>query len=252
MIAGTHQRIAVVTGGASGLGLAAAHKLMDSGVAVAIWDHNAATLGKVQESLTKPGKVLTCEVDVADPDSIARAAWRTQTELGHPDMLVASAGVAGPILPFMDWSLADWRRVIDVNLTGVHLTCQALIPAMVKSGWGRVVVVSSVAGKEGNALQSGYVASKAGVIGYVKCLGKELATTGVLVNAIAPTVFDTPLLQATSAIGPEMIAAMKAKVPMGRLGRPEEFAEMAVWLSSDACSFTTGMTFDLSGGRSTY
>jgi 2-dehydro-3-deoxy-L-rhamnonate dehydrogenase (NAD+) len=252
MVASTHKRIAVVTGGASGLGLAAARKLVDSGVAVAIWDCNTSALEKAREAIAHAGDVLTCEVDVANPGAVEGAARRTQTELGHPDMLVAAAGVAGPVLPFTAWSLEDWRRVIDINLTGVHLTCQALVPAMVRAGWGRVVIVSSVAGKEGNALQSGYVASKAGLIGYVKCLGKELATTGVLVNNIAPTVFDTPLLRETSAVGPEMIAAMKAKVPMGRLGHPDEFAEMAVWLCSDACSFTTGMTFDLSGGRSTY
>jgi 3-oxoacyl-[acyl-carrier protein] reductase len=252
MVTSTHKRIAVITGGASGLGLAAARKLVESGVAVAIWDHNAAALEAAREAMAHAGAVLTCEVDVANPEAVERAALRTQTELGHPGMLIAAAGVAGPVLPFMEWSLKDWQRVIDINLTGVHLTCQALIPAMVRAGWGRVVIVSSVAGKEGNALQSGYVASKAGVIGYVKCLGKELATTGVLVNNIAPTVFDTPLLRKTIAAGPEMIAAMKAKVPMGRLGQPDEFAEMAVWLCSDACSFTTGMTFDLSGGRSTY
>ena len=246
------RKIAVVTGGASGLGLAAARKLRAQGAAVAIWDLSAQALAGALQQLEGGNDILTCEVDVSNPDAITEAALRTRAELGAPSMLVAAAGMPGPVVPFTQWSIEDWRRVMDVNLLGVHLCCQALIPAMVESGWGRVVLVSSVAGKEGNALQSGYVASKAGLIGYVKCLGKELATTGVLVNGIAPTVFDTPMLQSTRDAGPEMIVAMAAKVPMGRLGRPEEFGEMAAWLCSPACSFTTGTTFDLSGGRTTY
>ena len=133
MVANTHKKIAVVTGGASGLGLAAACKLVASGVAVAIWDHNAAALEAAREAMAHAGAVLTCEVDVANPEAVERAALRTQTELGHPHMLIAAAGVAGPVLPFMEWSLKDWQRVIDINLTGVHLTCQALIPAMVRA-----------------------------------------------------------------------------------------------------------------------
>ncbi|MDB5818142.1 MAG: 3-oxoacyl-ACP reductase [Rhizobacter sp.] len=244
--------VAVVTGGASGLGLAAARKLAERGVSVAIWDRSVAALQAAKDKFPQGSSVLTCEVDVSEPKSIEAAAQRTRNQFGDPSMVVAAAGVPGPVLPFAQWSLEDWRHVIDVNLIGVYLTCQALVPAMVTAGWGRVVLVSSVAGKEGNILQSGYVASKAGVIGLVKCLGKELATSGVLVNGIAPTVFDTPMLAQTRDAGPEMIDAMKAKVPMGRLGRPEEFGEMADWLCSDACSFTTGTTFDLSGGRTTY
>lgn len=246
------KRIAVVTGGASGLGLAAVRMLLARDIDVAIWDRSEAALKAAKDALAGSGVVLTCNVDVADAASITAAAERTRAALGDADMLVAAAAVPGPVAPFTEWSFEDFRRVLDVNLIGVHLTCQALVPAMVQAGWGRVVLVSSVAGKEGNVLQSGYVASKAGVIGYVKCLGKELATTGVLVNGIAPTVFDTPMLRQTSDAGPEMIAAMKAKVPMGRLGQPDEFGEMAAWLCSDACSFTTGTTFDLSGGRTTY
>jgi len=246
------KRTAVVTGGASGLGLAAVRKLLERGASVAIWDCSEAALEAAKSTFACDGAVLTCVVDVADPASITAAAERTRAQLGDADMLVAAAAVPGPVLPFAEWSIEDFRRVIDVNLIGVHLTCQALVPAMMRTGWGRVVLVSSVAGKEGNVLQSGYVASKSGVIGYVKCLGKELATSGVLVNGIAPTVFDTPMLRQISDAGPEMIAAMKSKVPMARLGQPDEFGEMAAWLCSDACSFTTGMTFDLSGGRSTY
>lgn len=246
------KQVAVITGGASGLGLAAARKLAARGVAVALWDRSAAALDQAISGFAPGSAVQACEVDVSSPEAVAAAAERTRAGLGTPSMLVAAAAMPGPVLPFAQWSVEDLRRVLDVNVVGVHLCCQALIPDMVTAGWGRVVLVSSVAGKEGNVLQSGYVASKAGVIGYVKCLGKELATTGVLVNGIAPTVFDTPMLQATRDAGPEMIAAMAAKVPMGRLGQPDEFGEMASWLCSDACSFTTGTTFDLSGGRTTY
>ncbi|GGC65570.1 3-oxoacyl-ACP reductase [Chelatococcus reniformis] len=249
---GGSTQVAVVTGGASGLGLAAVRKLLERGFAVAIWDHSAAALERTTAALAAAGPVLACRVDVSDVNSVERASQRTRAELGDPAALVAAAAVPGPVVPFADYALDDWQRVLDINLTGVHLTCRALVPAMVQAGWGRVVIVSSVAGKEGNALQSAYVASKAGVIGYVKCLGKELATSGVLVNSIAPTVFDTPMLRQTSDADPSMIAAMQAKVPMGRLGQPDEFGEMAAWLCSGACSFTTGMTFDLSGGRSTY
>lgn len=245
-------QVAVVTGGASGLGLAAARKLAQRGAPVALWDHDATALEAAVKAFPKDARVIACQVDVSDPDAVDAAAARTRAELGPVSMLVAAAGIAGPVLPFDQWPLEQWRRVVDINLMGVHLCCRALIPQMVTAGWGRVVLVSSVAGKEGNALQSGYVASKAGVIAYVKCLGKELATSGVLVNGIAPTVFDTPLLNQTRNLGPEMIDAMKAKVPMGRLGRPDEFGEMAAWLCSSACSFTTGTTFDLSGGRTTY
>lgn len=245
-------KVAVVTGGASGLGLAAVRKLRAQGASVAIWDRSAGALAAAKQQFAGDDAVMTCEVDVSSPEAVDAAARRSRTELGAPAMLVAAAGMPGPVVPFTQWSVEDWRRVMDVNLLGVHLCCQSLIPSMIEAGWGRVVLVSSVAGKEGNALQSGYVASKAGVIGYVKCLGKELATTGVLVNGIAPTVFDTPMLNATRDAGPAMIAAMAAKVPMGRLGQPDEFGEMAAWLCSPACSFTTGTTFDLSGGRTTY
>jgi 3-oxoacyl-[acyl-carrier protein] reductase len=244
-------RVAVVTGGASGLGLSAVRKLLARGDRVAIWDRNADDLSKAKQSFGSDA-LLTCEVYISSPAAVAAAAEQTREALGAPDILIAAAGAPGPVRPFMEWTLEDWKLVLDVNLTGAHLTCQALIPAMISSEWGRVVIVSSVAGKEGNALQCGYSAAKAGVIGYVKCLGKELATSGVLVNGIAPTVFDTPMLHRTSAAGPAMIAAMKAKVPMGRLGQPDEFGEMAAWICSDACSFTTGTTFDLSGGRTTY
>lgn len=247
------QRIAVITGGASGLGLAAARQLAGQGVKVAIWDRSARSLEAASAHFDKRGaSFLACEVDVSDEKSIDAATRRTQKALGDANVLICAAAVPGPVRPFAEWTADDFRQVLEVNVIGVHLTCRALIPAMVRAGWGRVCLVSSVAGKEGNVQQSGYVASKAGVIGYVKSLGKELATTGVLVNGIAPTVFDTPMLRDTANAGPEVMAAMKAKVPMGRLGQPEEFGEMAAWLSSEACSFTTGTTFDLSGGRTTY
>jgi len=247
-------KVAVVTGGASGLGLAAVRRLRARGASVAIWDLSAKSLVAARQEFASDRSVIACEVDVSNPDAVEAAAKETRQTLGTPAMLVAAAGMPGPVAPFTEWSVEDFRRVIDVNLLSGHLLCRALVPDMVKSGWGRVVLVASVAGKEGNINQSGYVAAKAGLIGYVKSLGKELATTGVLVNCIAPTVFDTPMLKAASeqGDGPATMAAMAAKVPMGRLGQPEEFGEMAAWLCSPACSFTTGTTFDLSGGRTTY
>ena len=245
-------RVAVVTGGASGLGLAAVRRLRERGARVAIWDLSAGALADARQAFADDKAVTTCEVDVSSPDAVDAAAAHTREALGTPAMLVAAAGMPGPVVPFTEWSVEDFRRVIDVNLLSGHLLCRALVPDMVKAKWGRVVLVASVAGKEGNIHQSGYVAAKAGLIGYVKCLGKELATSGVLVNCIAPTVFDTPMLAAARKAGPETMAAMTAKVPMGRMGQPDEFGEMAAWLCSPACSFTTGTTFDLSGGRTTY
>jgi 3-oxoacyl-[acyl-carrier protein] reductase len=245
-------RIAVVTGGASGLGLAAVRSLRARGASVAIWDLSENSLLAAKVEFGGDCEVTTCQVDVANQEAVEAAAAQTRKALGTPAMLVAAAGIPGPVAPFTEWSVEDFRRVIDVNLLSGHLLCRALVPDMVKAKWGRVVLVTSVAGKEGNINQSGYVAAKAGLIGYVKCLGKELAMSGVLVNAIAPTVFDTPMLQAAREAGPETMAAMAAKVPMGRLGQPDEFGEMAAWLCSPACSFTTGTTFDLSGGRTTY
>lgn len=245
-------RIAVVTGGASGLGLAAARRLRADGLRVALWDRSSDGLRAAAQSLGGGPDLLCCEVDVTDEQSIERAAQDTRNALGAADTLLAAAGIAGHIVPYVDYPLDGWHQVIAINLTGVHLCCRALVPAMIERGWGRVITVSSMAGKEGNPRQIAYATAKAGIIGFTKSLGKELAQSGVLVNGIAPTLVSSPMLDAADGMDRAAVDALRAKIPMGRLGRPEEFAALVAWLASPECSFSTGVTFDLSGGRATY
>lgn len=223
-------RTAAVTGGCSGLGAAAAERLRADGVDVVSLD------------VDRSADVV---VDVSDPEAIARAA----KEVGAVDILVNSAGIVGPNMALVHTPLPDFERTLAVNLIGTFLTCQVFVPGMVERGWGRVVNVASMAGKDGNPNLSAYSASKAAVIALTKSLGKELATTGVLVNAIAPAVIATPM-NATTA--PEVLARLTSLIPMQRLGRPEEVAELIAFLASDRCSFSTGAVFDISGGRATY
>ncbi|MCF8169170.1 MAG: SDR family oxidoreductase [Rhodoferax sp.] len=246
------QRVAVITGGASGLGYAAARRFLSEGMRVALWDISDPNLQRATAELAQFGDVWGCQTDVSDVYSIEQAAQRTRDVFGDADTVLAAAGIAGHVLPYVDYPLSGWHDVINTNLTGVHLTCRALVPTMIASGWGRVITVSSMAGKEGNPKQIAYSSAKAAIMGFTKSLGKELAQTGVLVNGIAPTLVQSPMLDEASVLDPQAIDALRAKIPMGRLGRPEEFAALAAWLASDQCSFTTGMTFDLSGGRSTY
>jgi NAD(P)-dependent dehydrogenase (short-subunit alcohol dehydrogenase family) len=243
---------AVVTGGASGLGLATAFRLLNEGARVAIWDVNEAQLADAAKTIDAGDRLITCEVDVGDPRLVKDAADLTKSKFGAPSILVAAAGISGLFRPYLEYPIDVWHEVIRVNLTGTHLVCEALLPAMIQSGYGRVVTVSSMAGKDGNALMVGYSAAKAGVIGFTKALGRELAKTGVVVNCIAPALFDTPLVRKTTQESSEGMTPMLEKIPMGRMGRPEEFAAMAVWLASKEVSFTTGMIFDVSGGRATH
>ncbi len=230
-------RVAVVTGGARGIGLAVARRLRRAGAEVVIWD------------LADAPEIPTIRVDVTDEAVVAAAAKETLDRHGRLDIMVANAGIIGPTAAVEDCPLADWRRVLDINLTGTFVSCRAVVPAMKKNGWGRIVAIASLAGKEGTPTLAAYSASKAGVIAFVKALGTELARTGVLVNAIAPAAIETDLLeQLTEA----QVATMIAKSPMGRLGTVEEVAELTAWLASPACSFSTGAVFDLSGGRATY
>lgn len=245
-------RVAVVTGGASGLGFAAARRLLSDGMRVALWDCSKDGLQRAAEQLDGGKDLFVCETDVGDLASIEHAAERTRAVLGDADTVLAAAGIAGHVLPYVQYPLDGWHEVIRINLTGVHLTCRALVPAMIKRGWGRVITVSSMAGKEGNPRQIAYASAKAGIMGFTKSLGKELARTGVLVNGIAPTLVQSPMVDEADLLDREAMDALRAKIPMGRLGRPEEFAALAAWLASPECSFTTGMTFDLSGGRATY
>ena len=240
-------RAAVVTGGASGLGKAAAARIVAEGGRVVLWDLNADTL---KAAAAEVGAVTTVALDVADPEAVASAAETSNAALGgRIDILVASAGVTGATAPVQEFPIDSWKRVVDINLNGVFYCCRAVVPFMLANGYGRIVNVASVAGKEGNPNASAYSASKAGVIGLTKSLGKELATSGVLVNCVAPAVVRTELF---SQMTEQHIQYMLSKIPMNRFGEVEEVAEMVAWLASDLCTFATGATFDLSGGRATY
>jgi 2-dehydro-3-deoxy-L-rhamnonate dehydrogenase (NAD+) len=239
-------KTAVITGGARGIGLACAAKIHSRGGRVALWDRDVERAR--QSAAALPGAVAV-SVDVTSEESIAEALADTEKRLAPPDILVASAGITGPNTTVANYPVADWRQVIDVNLTGVFLCNRAISPGMAKRGWGRIVNIASVAGKEGNPNASAYSASKGGVIALTKSLGKELATTGVLVNCVAPAVVKTELF---SQMTEQHIQYMLSKIPMNRFGEIDEVAEMVSWLSSSLCTFSTGAVFDLSGGRATY
>ncbi len=239
-------RTAIITGGASGLGKESARRIVREGGKVALWDVDEATLSAAAEDV---GASHTQVVDVSDPAAVSDAAARTRAALGGADILVTSAGITGATVPVYEFPLESWRRVLDINLTGVFLCCRAVVPMMLEGGYGRIVNVASVAGKEGNPNASAYSASKAGVIGLTKSLGKELATRGVLVNCITPATFESPILD---QLPQSQIDYMRSKIPMGRLGRAEESAAVVCWLASEECSFSTAATFDTSGGRTTF
>jgi 3-oxoacyl-[acyl-carrier protein] reductase len=239
-------RTAIVTGGARGIGLACAAKITAGGGRVALWDRDVT---RATQSAASLKDAIALEVDVTNEDSVAKALAATEAELAAPDILVASAGITGPNTTVVSYPVDAWKQVIDVNLTGVFLCNRAVAGGMVKRGRGRIVNIASVAGKEGNPNASAYSASKAGVIGLTKSLGKELATTGVLVNCVAPAVVKTELF---SQMTEQHIQYMLSKIPMNRFGEVDEVAEMVAWLASDLCTFATGATFDLSGGRATY
>jgi NAD(P)-dependent dehydrogenase (short-subunit alcohol dehydrogenase family) len=236
----------VVTGGARGIGLACAAKIVEGGGRVALWDRD---LQRAEQSAASLGQAIAVSVDVTSEDSINKAMAETEKKMAPADILVASAGITGPNATVEKYPVDAWKQVIDINLNGVFLCNRALTPGMVKRGWGRVVNIASVAGKEGNPNASAYSASKAGVIGLTKSLGKELALSGVLVNCVAPAVVKTELF---SQMTEQHIQFMLSKIPMSRFGEVDEVAEMVAWLSSPLCTFATGATFDLSGGRATY
>jgi 3-oxoacyl-[acyl-carrier protein] reductase len=242
-------RIAVITGGAQGIGHAVAERMLRSGAEVVLWDNNQDQLAKAQSSLSTLGKVRTATVELTDETSVEAAAASALAAFGRIDVLVNSAGITGGNGSTWDLPPDVWRRVIDVNLVGCYLTCRAVVPSMIARGYGRIVNIASVAGKEGNPNASHYSASKAGLIALTKSLGKELAKTGVLVNAVAPAAAKTAIFD---SMKPEHIEFMLAKIPMGRFLRVEEAASMIAWLSTEECAFSTGSVFDLSGGRATY
>jgi 2-dehydro-3-deoxy-L-rhamnonate dehydrogenase (NAD+) len=223
-------KTALVTGGASGLGAACARRLEAGGLRVVTAD-------------VAPGADIL--LDVADEEAVMSAA----EAIGPVDVVVNSAGVVGPNMPLLDTKAADWERVLRVNVIGTVTVMRAFVPGMVERGWGRVVNFASMAGKDGNPKLAAYSASKGAVIALTKAVGKELATTGVLVNAIAPAVFATPMNDSTA---PDVLSHITSLIPMKRVGRPEEAAELVAWLTSDQVSYSTGAVYDLSGGRATY
>ena len=242
-------RAAVITGGAQGIGYAVAERMLRSGASVALWDVNEEQLAKARASLSTVGKVSTKVVELTDEAAVEAAAKSTIALHGRIDALVNSAGITGGNAP--TWELAPdvWRRVIEVNLTGCFLTCRALVPHMIEHGYGRIVNIASVAGKEGNPNASHYSASKAGLIGLTKSLGKELARSGVLVNAVTPAAAKTPIFD---SMRPEHIDFMLSKIPMGRFLLVDEAASLITWLATEDNAFSTAAVFDLSGGRATY
>jgi 2-dehydro-3-deoxy-L-rhamnonate dehydrogenase (NAD+) len=243
------QRHAVVTGGAQGIGLAIAQRLLSSGASVSLWDRDKDGLAVAREQCSKIEKVDAITIDVTDETRVNAAAADTAKKFGKIDILIANAGIAGPTVKTWEYPVESWRQVIDIDLTGVFLCCRAVVPFMIKQNYGRIVNVASIAGKEGNPNASAYSAAKAGVIALTKSLGKELAMHNIAVNCITPAAARTRIFD---QISQEHIDYMLARIPRGRFLAIEEVAAMVAWLVSEENSFTTGAVFDLSGGRATY
>jgi len=239
-------RTAIVTGGASGLGREVARRIVVEGGRVILWDLHAEWLS---EAKAEVGASDAIAFDVRDQGAVERAAADSFSLLGRIDILINSAGITGATAPVESYPVESWLNVIDVNLNGVFYCCRAVVPRMLANAYGRIVNVSSVAGKEGNPNASAYSASKAGVVGFTKSLGKELATRGVIVNAVTPATFDSPILD---QLPKSQVEYMLSKIPMGRLGEVRETAAMVCFMASEECSFTTAATFDTSGGRTTF
>lgn len=239
-------RRAIVTGGARGIGLAAAERILASGGRALLWDIDEGALDDALGTLGDAAEGET--VDLTDADAVARAGAAAIAG-GRVDILVNNAGITGSNAPTWKLDPGEWRRVVEINLVAPFLTCRAILPHMIEAGYGRVVNVASIAGKEGNPNASHYSASKAGLIGLTKSLGKELAETGVVVNCLTPAAARTAIFDQMSE---EHIAYMLSKIPMGRFVEPREVAAMIAWLASEECSFTTGGVFDISGGRAVY
>lgn len=241
-------RVAIVTGGAGGIGRAIATRLQRDGLRVALWDLDGGAAAQAAAALPD-GAAIGVRVDVTDEASVQAALRTTLARFSALHLLVNAAGATGPVADVADCELDAWQRCVDVNLRSVFLCSRAAVRPMLDAGFGRIVNLASIAGKEGNPSMSAYSAAKAGVIAFTKSMGKELALTPIRVNCIAPAVIETPLLQQMTA---QALAASLAKIPMQRAGTTEEAANLVAWLASDECSFSSGATFDLSGGRATY
>lgn len=240
-------RRAVVTGGAQGFGHAIVTRLREEGAEVCIWDHDADLTKKVVADFG--GGVRGVQVDVTDTESIAAAVAESTAGGGRIDILVNNAGIAGPSAKVWEYPVDEWRQVIEIDLNGVFYCCRAVVPVMLKTGYGRIVNIASIAGKEGNPNAAPYSAAKAGVIGLTKSLGKELADTDILVNCVTPAAAKTRIFD---QISQAQVDYMLSKIPKARFVEVSELAAMVAWLSSDECSFSTGAVFDISGGRATY
>jgi len=240
-------RTAAITGGAAGIGLAVARRLVASGARIALWDRDPKALADAKAQIG--GETLSVALDVSDADAVARAVDATAAAFGGIDALICSAGITGPNVPLADYPVDAWKQVFDVNVHGVFLCNRAVVPAMLKKDYGRIVNIASVAGKEGNPNASAYSASKAAVIGLTKSQGQELAKTGIRANCVTPAAVRTAIFDQMSQ---QHIDFMLSKIPLGRFGTVDEIAAMVCWLASEDCSFSTGAVFDLSGGRATY
>lgn len=243
-------QVAIVTGSARGIGAAIAERLARDGAYVAVADIDEEGAHREATRIAgEGGHAFGVRVDVSDPASAREMVETVVHRTGRLDILVNNAGINGPTVPVVDVSVEEWRRVLSIDLDGVFYCSKAAAPHMIHRGYGRIVNIASIAGKEGNPNHSPYSTAKAGVIGFTKSLGKELATTGVLVNCVAPALIDTDL---TRAVSDEMVRYLVGRIPMGRMGQAHEVAALVAWLCSPECSFSTGAVFDLSGGRATY
>jgi 3-oxoacyl-[acyl-carrier protein] reductase len=239
-------RAAIITGGASGLGLETARRITSEGGRVVLWDVDGDRLDAAR---AESGAEHSIALDVSDVGAVVKAAEESNRLLGRVDILVTSAGITGATAPVHEYPIDSFERVVATNLLGVFYCCRAIVPYMLANGYGRIINVSSVAGKEGNPNASAYSASKAGVMGFTKSIAKELATKNIIANSLTPATFESPILD---QLPPSQIEYMRSRIPMGRLGEVHESAAMVCFMASEECSFTTGATFDTSGGRTTY
>ncbi len=242
-------RVCIVTGGVSGIGLAVAQRIGESGGLLSLWDRDTAALEKTSKELSARTGVHTARVDVSSYADVQAAAKATAEHFGKIDCLVNSAGVAGDNKLSWEYPVEEWVRVHNINLHGTFYACREVVPHLQKNGWGRIVNIASIAGKEGNPTAAAYSSSKAAVIGFTKALGKELAKQSITVNCVTPAAVKTPIF---AQVSQQHIDFMLAKIPMGRFGTVEEIAAMVSWLCTEDASFSTGAVFDLSGGRATY